>query len=380
MISPFFAPAYSYGGIVKVAYDQAQGLVQRWFEVTVVTTDVFDAEKRITTLHETLDGIEVIRFKNLNNKLAKFQNLYLPGGMKTWLKKNLQKYDIIHIHDVYNLPTYRGMKYALKYQKKYFIHPHGTLSPVSIHSRKKGIKQYLLKIFKSYFDQASGFFALTEVEKKEIQAVTENQNILELPNGLYLEKFDLIPTANIHQLYDLDPQTKIISFLGRVQYIKGLDIALQILKKLDATFTDWRFLIIWPDEWEQMTLEKLAEDLGIEHKIIWYGGENTDLKYSLLKWSDLFLLLSRSEGFPMTILEALICGLPVLVSKWTKMNFSEQENIGMVVDTTNISGIEDQIITLLENKEQYAQNAIKFVQENYDIHLLLDKLIKYYES
>lgn len=29
MISPFFAPAYSYGGIVKVAYDQAQGLVQR---------------------------------------------------------------------------------------------------------------------------------------------------------------------------------------------------------------------------------------------------------------------------------------------------------------------------------------------------------------
>lgn len=62
------------------------------------------------------------------------------------------------------------------------------------------------------------------------------------------------------------------------------------------------------------------------------------------------------------------------------MNFSEQEHIGRVVDTANISGIEDQIITLLENKEQYTQNAIRFVQKNYDIHLLLDKLVKYYES
>ena len=119
IVSPFFAPAYSYWWIVRVAYDHALGLVKKWFDVTVITTDVFDEKKRLSKLNEEMDGIKVIRFKNLDNKLAKFQNLYIPFWMRKWMKNNISQYDVVHIHDIYNLPTYWACKYALKNNIKY---------------------------------------------------------------------------------------------------------------------------------------------------------------------------------------------------------------------------------------------------------------------
>jgi glycosyltransferase involved in cell wall biosynthesis len=54
-------------------------------------------------------------------------------------------------------------------------------------------------------------------------------------------------------------------------------------------------------------LERKAEALGIADKVIWYGLVSGEEKWNMLASSDLFLFLSRSEGLPMTILEALAC-------------------------------------------------------------------------
>ena len=153
IVSPFFVPAYSYGWIVRVAYDQALWLTQHWYNVTAITTDVFDAKQRNKIRKEYINWIEVIRFKNVSNYLAKFQNLHLPIWMRRWLKKNIKNYDLVHIHDIYNLPTYRACKYARENKVIYFIQPHGTLSSISIESRKWSIKKYILSQMKTYFDK-----------------------------------------------------------------------------------------------------------------------------------------------------------------------------------------------------------------------------------
>jgi len=244
-VTPFFVPAYSYGGIVRVAYEQAKWLLSKWYSVTVVTTDVRDAESRNEIQTENIEGIEILRFKNISNYLAKYQNLYLPIWMKKWLKQNIRNFDIVHIHDIYNLPTYWACKYSNINWVKYFIQPHGTLSQVSLDSRKKSIKLRILNSLKYYFDQANGLFWLTQVEIKEIQKVTDNSHIYELPNGIDIKKIQDIWTCNIHDKYNLWSNISIISFIGRIQYIKWLDIAFEILAKMDKKFPHWRFLIIW---------------------------------------------------------------------------------------------------------------------------------------
>jgi len=376
IITPFFVPAYSYWWIVKVAYDQALGLIKKWYDVTVAATDVLDSKTRNKILDENIDSIKIKRFKNISNYLAKFQNLYLTIWMQKWLKNNIKNYDIVHIHDIYNLCTYWWYKYALANNKKYFIQPHWTLSDIRIESRKKWLKTWILKKLKYYFDKSSWFFALTKTEIKEIEKITDNKNIFELPNWLDLDKFIDIKAYDIHNEYDLSRNIKIITFLGRIQYIKWIDISLNILAELDKSFKDWRFLVIWPDEWEKEKLIGLSKDLWIGDKIIWYWLENTDKKYRLLAGSDLFMFSSRSEWFPMTLLESIACNTPVFISKWCNLDEADWV-VWSVIDIENIDLWSKKLLDILDDNSVYKNNCTDFIK-NYDINILINKLISYY--
>lgn len=374
IVTPFFAPAYSYWWIVKVAYDQAVWLVKKWFDVTVVTTDVFDAKNRNKVLEEKIDWIKIIRFKNISNYLAKFQNLHLPIWMKKWLKDNIKWFKIVHIHDIYNYPTFWAMKYAYSNWIKYYIQPHGTLSDIRIKSRKSWIKKWILNKMKNYFDNAHWLFALTQNEVLEIKNITDNKNIFELPNWLYLDKFKNTKPFDIHKKYNLNKNIKIITFLWRIQYIKWLDISLKVLSKLNEKFQDWRFLVIWPNEWEKNKLIELSEKLWIKDKIIWYWLENTDKKYQLLAWSDLFLFNSRNEWFPMTVLEAIACKLPVLISKWCNLLKIWEYKAWEIVDNEDMEICLSKMKILLENKVEYLKWGEKLLWEEYDLDVIIERL------
>ena len=325
VVIPYFVPAYSYGWPIKVAYDFSIELIKKWYEVTVVTTDALDAKNRIEKLEETIDWIRIIRFRNVSNYLAKFHNLYLPRGMKKWLSKHVKEYDIVHIHDILNIPALLWSYYARKNNVKYFLHPHGILSDTRIWAKKSWVKKMFLELFQWMLDDASTIFALTKQEEREVKKYTKNKNIYVLPNWIDLKEFENIPEIDLRKKYWLDKDIVIFSFIWRIQYIKWLDIAFKLLSEYDKINSNWRYLVIWPDEWEKDKLVNLAKELWISEKIIWYWISTWKEKYSLLKASDMFLFTSRAEWFPMTILEALWCWLPVFISEWC--NFPEVDGV-----------------------------------------------------
>ena len=378
IIIPYFIPAYSYGWPVKVAYDHAIWLIKQWYSVTVVTSDALDAKNRNKVLNETIDWIKIIRFKNLSNYFAKFYNLYLPFWLNKWLKNNIKNFDIVHIHDFFTVFTILWAKYAYQNNIKYFIQPHGTLSSVRIDSRKKHIKLFIIDRFKNIVNNSAWILALTNQEKSEIYSLYKNNNIKILANWLYLNNFSKLNKIDLHKEYNLDPNIKIITFLWRIQYIKGLDISLKVLAELNKCFKDWVFLIIWPDEWEEEKLAQLSEKLWISNKIIWYWLENTKRKYDLLYSSDLFLFNSRNEWFPMTILESIACELPVVISKWCNLLEILNYKAWEIVDNNDFENIIKKIKYMLENKEKYIDWWSKILKENYDIDLIVNNLIKYY--
>ena len=58
-VTPYFAPAWAYGGPPRVMFEYATGLVARGHEVAVFTTDVLDEHMRATPSRETIDGVDV---------------------------------------------------------------------------------------------------------------------------------------------------------------------------------------------------------------------------------------------------------------------------------------------------------------------------------
>ena len=182
----------------------------------------------------------------------------------------------------------------------------------------------------------------------------------------------------MYHKYDIPGTHKIIVFLGRLQFIKGLDISLKSLAIIKDEI-DFSFIIIGPDEGEKKKLDKLIENDGLENRIIFTGILEGEDKMATLKSADLFLLNSRSEGFGLAIIESCVVGVPVLISEYCPILEVEEFNAGRI--TSNVpKDVSNNILEMLGDEEllkKYKKNTRK-VAEYYSLDLTISKIDKLY--
>jgi glycosyltransferase involved in cell wall biosynthesis len=101
---------------------------------------------------------------------------------------------------------------------------------------------------------------------------------------------------------------RIVGWVGRLSREKGADVMLEALALADES---WQLSIIG-DGPEADSLRRQAERLGIEGRVTWHGV--VDDAGTLLSAFDAFVLSSRTEGTPITLLEAMDAGIPIVAT------------------------------------------------------------------
>jgi glycosyltransferase involved in cell wall biosynthesis len=101
--------------------------------------------------------------------------------------------------------------------------------------------------------------------------------------------------------------------VGRLDPVKGFDVLLEAFAKLRAVHPGARLTIIGEGE-QGAALAQQAESLGIDGCIDFAGRRSPEDLCALLRRADLFVLPSRSEGMPLSLLEAMACGLPCVAT------------------------------------------------------------------
>lgn len=102
-----------------------------------------------------------------------------------------------------------------------------------------------------------------------------------------------------------------VLFLGRVNWKKGLDR----LIKAASLVPDTRFLIAGNDEENyRAKLKLISDEAGVADRIEFLGPVTGEAKWDLIASADLFVLPSYSENFGNAVLEAMACGVPVVVT------------------------------------------------------------------
>ena len=250
-VTPSYWPAFQYGGPIASNHNLNRALVKKGIDVTVYTTNVGLREKVSINQEVDVDGVKVTYFTFIKF----FEFLGTTGWQFSWsitkaFKKNLKKFDIIYIPAIWNYPAAIAGYYCRRYNKPYIIAPKGVLYPYTI--KKKAWKKwpYYKIIVKRNIQKATfiHYTAEDEAEKCHLRLDLKNKEII-VPNGINLSEFTILPDRErIVEHYPILKDKKIILFLGRINWKKGLDILVKAYSRLAKERSDIHLLIVGSDE------------------------------------------------------------------------------------------------------------------------------------
>ena len=132
-----------------------------------------------------------------------------------------------------------------------------------------------------------------------------------IANGIDLRRFSALPQVDIRQEFGIDASLPILAVIGRLHPAKGHEDLIPVLSRLASAGNGFVCLFIGEGELTQ-SLQKLVVDSGLERYVI-FTGLRRDIP-SLLGGIDIVVMPSRWEGLPMTLLEAMAMGRPVVAS------------------------------------------------------------------
>jgi glycosyltransferase involved in cell wall biosynthesis len=288
-------------------------LVERGHEVTVLTTDANDAHSRLAAGRRVVDGIEVYYFKNLSNRLAYRFKVFLSPRMIRAMRRIVGEMDVIHVHDLRTLQSVVAHHFARKHGVPYVLQAHGVVP------NKLGWLGKLKGLFDRLFGcrimrDAAGLIALNEREANDyVEMGAGEERIAIVPNGVDLTQYVLLPRRGLfREKYDLDGES-VVLFLGRVHESKGLDLLVQAFADVSQRLPDARLVIAGPDDGYMNVLQQMTESLGLGPRVVFSGFVSGQDKLAAFVDADVFAT-PRFTGFPLTFLEVMACGVPIVTT------------------------------------------------------------------
>ena len=207
-----------------------------------------------------------------------------------------------------------------------------------------------------YVTATDRYVCLTNQEKNDFDMLF-GANSLVIPNGVDLSVF-----SNSNDLDSSKKQKYNILCVSRLCPEKGLDSLVSAIPKIREIFPKIMLFIVGDGELLH-SLEKKAEEDGVQNSVIFLGSKTHEEIIEYYNNSQIYIMSSLCESFSLTILEATACGLaiistpvgiaPEMINKW---------NNGVLINSSNPDLVADAVIDLFSNRdklEMFQHNSLK---------------------
>ena len=302
-----------------------------------------------------------------------------------WLKQNIKNYDCVIVHGLWQYPSLAVWKTSKKMKIPYFIYPHGMLDPwfkqnyILKHIKKCVYWPFQYRILRD----AKAVFFTSEEEKEHARESFRpykcNEKVVNY--GIIKQRED--SKKQKEMFFSKFPELKnkrIILFLGRIHEKKGIDLLLKAFTTAAIKDNLLHLVIAGPNQNDlKEKLKELIEILKINNKVTWTGMLLDEIKWGAFYSAEVFILPSHQENFGIAVVEALSCGVPVLITNKINIWREIAQYEAGLIENDDLDGT----IKLLERwlsvpnsqKRLMKKQAVKCFEDNFEISKSTKRLI-----
>ena len=243
--------------------------------------------------------------------------------------------DFLHIHGVWHGILKAAADVAAGADLPYCFRPAGMLHPAVLAQKAWKKKPAMALGFRRALKRASFIHALNEDEKRLIEPLRLGVPSVVLPNGVFLEEIQPLPTQGTFRTAHPELGSRpFVLFLSRLHFNKGLDVLADGFVLLARQREDVRLVVAGPDGGARADFIQRISEAGLADRVHLVGPLYARDKLAAMVDASCFCLPSRHEGFSVAITEAMACGVPVVVAEGCHFPEVAEAGAGKVVPLT----------------------------------------------
>ncbi|HEY9698682.1 MAG TPA: glycosyltransferase [Trichocoleus sp.] len=305
------------------------------------------------------------------------------SALTRWLWKHIEDYDVLDNHYLFSYaPTCAGV-IARRKNIPYTVRTMGQLTPWALEQSRRKKQAYTFLIERHNLNQAAAIHCTTAAEAEDVRRFGIQAPTITLPLGVNSPILYADAKAQLRSQYNLPVHTPIILFLSRLHYKKRPELLLESLHQLKAKYNFYAILAGSGTPEYLTELNTLAESLGISDRVSFPGLITGKAKDVLLQGSDFFVLPSFSENFGIAVAEALVSGLPVIITPGIQIAEDvAAARAGLVVEgeVNDLTEAIEKLLVSTQLRSELGNNGKQLAQTRYCWKTIAQDLIPIYTS
>jgi glycosyltransferase involved in cell wall biosynthesis len=368
-IVTYISPDGAYGGPVRVALNQAKALTDLGHEVMVAAA----AGGFEGPLPKRFDNFPVHLFPALRAvPKTGFAGLTSPG-LLSWLIRAVRDADVVHVHLARDLVTLPAAVVVLLAGKPLVVQTHGMIDYTQ-KSLAKPLDYFLTRPILKF---AHSVLYLTQKERTDLVHVAGPLLRLQnLPNGVFVPAWEPRPNP------DSSSGALEVLYLARLHRRKRPKSFVEAAAEVLSRGIVAKFRLVGPDEGEVAHIQRSITSFGPNGQMHYEGPLSPDKTLARLRKCDVYVLPSINEPFPMSVIEAMAVGKPVIITNTCGLSGHVAEsNAGRVIDDSHSSLVDaiSELVTNTELRLRMGSAARQLVEREFDIRQVGKKLDTIYE-
>ncbi len=367
------------GGTIEGVRQSARLLAQRGHQVEVATLDPPDS-RWLPDFPCKIYGLG-----------PHFTSYGFARGFEKWLVNKSSEMDVVIGNGLWQYNNFAMRRACLRTRTPYFVFPHGMLDPWFKRAFPlKHLRKWLYWPWGEYpvLRDARGVLFCCEEERRLARQSFWLYKANEIVAGQGTNLPDGDPVAQRAAFFARYPELsgkRILLFLSRIHPKKGCDLVIEAFACVAGRDASLQLVFAGPDQIDwKATLQERCAALGIADRVSWLGMIDVQLKWGAMRSAEVFVLPSHQENFGIAVVEALACGLPVLISNQVNIWREIEADKGGMIDSDDAAGttrlLEKWLALSAPQRAEFARCAFKCFQTRFELGAVTDRFLAIMQS